>query len=282
MVSLALAFAGAVKTAPRDIWSEALLHTVPSWGRSSMSAQRPVWNRLGNPAPIASPWSWFGPQLHGVVSRGAEGEQGTQRRGLLAKYDDDLNLVERMLAGEEQAFDLFGERCFKAVYRFTLARLRGDRDLAQEVVQTAMVKALSKLDTYRGESSLVTWLCSCCHNEMLMHFRRERTARPEVELDEEMEIAPGATSLTTGDAEAALLVREGVELVHMALDQLPDQYSRVLEWMYIERVPVKEIASRLGVHDKAAESLLTRARGAFRTSYTNLKDGEALRPRTTG
>lgn len=191
----------------------------------------------------------------------------------MAKHIEDLKLVERMLTGDEEAFETFGERCFKAVYRFTLAKLEGDRDLAQEIVQTAMVKALSNLGTYRGDASLPTWLCSCCRNEILMHFRRRRTAPAEVELEEEMETAAGFHSQAAGDAEAALLSREETLSVHMALDLVPEHYARALEWMYIERLPVKEIASRFGLQLKAAESLLMRARQAFRTSYTSLQGG---------
>jgi len=170
-----------------------------------------------------------------------------------ADHGDDLKLVERMLAGEEDAFAAFGERYFKAVYRFALARLDGDRDLTREVVQTAMTKALSKLDTYRGEAALLTWLCSCCRNEILMHFRRRQTAPVGVELTAEVDPDPGSQRLR--DPEATLLKQERAHLVHVALDGLS----------------VNEIAWRLGVLPKAAESLLTRARQAFRTLYESLQ-----------
>lgn len=181
----------------------------------------------------------------------------------MSKYAEDLELALRMLAGEEKAFETFGERCFKAAYRFALARLHGDRDLTLEIVQTATVKALSRLDTYRGEASLPTWLCSCCRNEILMHWRRRKTAPAEVELDEERETA-------AGDAFAAFARQEEIDRVHLALELIPEHYARALEWKYIERVPVDEIAARMGLQPKAAESLLTRARHAFRTSFENL------------
>lgn len=181
----------------------------------------------------------------------------------MSNHAEDLKLVERMLAGEEEAFEAFGERCFAAAYRFALARLHGDRELTLEIVQTATVKALSRLDTYRGEAALPTWLCSCCRNEILMHWRRLKTAPAEVELDEERETAPG-------DVLAALSRQEEIDRVHLALELIPEHYARALEWKYIERVPVDEIAARLKVQPKAAESLLTRARHAFRTSFENL------------
>jgi len=168
-----------------------------------------------------------------------------------------------MLAGEEDAFETFGERYFTAVYRFTFARLDGDRDLTREIVQTAMTKALSRLDTYRGDAALLTWLCACCRNEILMHFRRRRSAPADVELVEEP--ASGF------DPEDQLLEREKAHRVHMALDVLPANYSQALQWKYLDRLSVNEIAWRLGMGPKAAESLLTRARQAFRTLYESLQ-----------
>lgn len=178
-----------------------------------------------------------------------------------AGHCGDLTLVERMRAGDEKAFEAFGERYFKALYRFVSARLEGDRDLTREIVQTAVTKALAKLDTYRGEASLLTWLCSCCRNEILMHFRRQRTAPVDVELDEELAPVPGF------DPEIALLQRERADWVHMALDGLPERYAQALEWKYLDYLPVQEIAARMGMRPKAAESLLTRARQAFRRNY---------------
>lgn len=177
-----------------------------------------------------------------------------------------------MLAGDGAAFEAFGGRYATAVYRFAWARLRGDRDATREIVQTTMIKALSKLDSYRGEASLLTWLCACCRNEMLMHFRRRQTAPAEVELDEEPRAAAGFC-LPASDVEASLLKQEEAQRVHLALDVLPGHYARALEWKYLEQLPVQEIASRLGVQPKAAESLLTRAREAFRRSYEGLDIG---------
>jgi RNA polymerase sigma-70 factor, ECF subfamily len=57
--------------------------------------------------------------------------------------------------------------------------------------------------------------------------------------------------------------------VQAILDRLPARYGDALEWKYVEGLSVMEIAERLGVGAKAAESLLTRARTAFRDAYTS-------------
>ena len=59
-------------------------------------------------------------------------------------------------------------------------------------------------------------------------------------------------------------------IVEATLDSLPGRYGEVLEWKYIDGLSVTEIAARLGVGAKAAESLLTRAREAFRDAIKEL------------
>jgi len=200
----------------------------------------------------------------------------------VTEHTGDLQLVERMLGGDENAFAAFGDRYFAAVYRFALARLDGDRELTREIVQSVMTRTLSRLDTYRGEASLLTWLCACCRNEILMHFRRRSSAPAEVAFDggfgrgrgggpaREPEPAAGAPAAAPRAPDAALERRQTARLVHAALDALPARYARALEWKYLEHLPVREIAVRLEVGPKAAESLLTRARQAFRTTWEEL------------
>jgi len=183
------------------------------------------------------------------------------------EHAEDLALVERMLDGDERAFEVFGERYSRALWRFAVSRLAGDRERAAEIVQTTMVKALSKIETYRGEASLLTWLCACCRNEVLMHFRSRRRAPEEVELGEGIEPAAGVSVAPPIDGEAALLARERALRVHLILDTLPGDYARALEWKYVEKLSMREIATRLERSEKSVESLLARSRSAFRRSW---------------
>jgi RNA polymerase sigma-70 factor (ECF subfamily) len=59
-------------------------------------------------------------------------------------------------------------------------------------------------------------------------------------------------------------------LIHVALDNIPAHYGNALEWKYIEGHSVKEIASRLDLSPEAAQSLLARAKRAFRDVYSTL------------
>jgi RNA polymerase sigma-70 factor (ECF subfamily) len=192
---------------------------------------------------------------------------------------DDRALVARMLAGEEQAFEEFFEGYFPGLYRFALARTGRDAEAAEEVVQAALCRAVSKLETYRGEAALFTWLCTFCRHEISAYYRRQRKSGPPVALVEETpEVRAALESLADESAwRAADESRrdEIARLVQVTLDHLPPRYGRVLEWKYLEGRPVKEIAERLDLGLKAAESLLTRAREAFRDGFAAVSSAAA-------
>jgi RNA polymerase sigma-70 factor (ECF subfamily) len=193
-------------------------------------------------------------------------------------HREDRELTARMSAGDEAAFDAFAERFTRPLYRFALSRLGGDRDLTGDIVQTTLTRALTRIDTYRGEASLLTWLTACCRNEIRMLVRRRGTAPVAVELDAASLPAAAVPRPPDGSPESSLLSREAASLVHAALDAIPVHYARALEWKYLERLPVQAIAERLSLHPKAAESLLTRAREAFRRAYRELGGETAPQP----
>ncbi|MCB1037364.1 MAG: sigma-70 family RNA polymerase sigma factor [Acidobacteria bacterium] len=190
-----------------------------------------------------------------------------------AGYSEDRLLVQRLLEGEEAAFDSLADRHFGALYRFALSRIGGDEDLAAELVQNTLTTAFRKLESYRGESALLTWMCGICQFEIRSHLRRKRRAPAEVELTDQTEPAAGVReglfSLPSGPADE-LEQKEVAHMVHRVLDELPGHYGQALEWKYIDGLPVKEIALRLGLGAKAAESILTRARVAFQKAYSAL------------
>ncbi len=190
---------------------------------------------------------------------------------------EDYELAARMIAGDESAFDRFSDHHIPGLYRFALRRLQGDRELAREVVQSTVCKAISKLNTYRGGSALMTWLCAICRTEIALYFRKRSRRGVEVELAEEtLDAEVSVTTSEIQSPEAVALEKESSGLVHVVLDLLPEHYSQVLEWKYLEDLSVKEMAGRMQMTDKATESLLTRARKTFRHRYEEMINATEL------
>lgn len=192
----------------------------------------------------------------------------------------DLALARRLLAGDETALDEFFRDYFPRLYRFACVRLGGNDDAAEEVVQSAMTKAFQKLHTYRGEAAMFTWLCAVCRRE-ITEWRERTGMRAEVALIEDEPRTRAAldalAAMTRDDPETELHRSEIARLVQVTLDHLPARYADALEWRYMQGLSVDEIASRLGLGYKAAESLLTRARHAFRDGFPGGIVGPASR-----
>lgn len=175
------------------------------------------------------------------------------------------------MARDDRAFAEFFDTYAPRLFRFAMRRT-GDEDLAEEITQTTLIAAVRNLKTWRGEASLFTWLCIISRRQLLDHWRK--TARqPEFRpLDDEPDVQAALESLASGDADAAAKVLDGASLserVQITLDYLPDRYGDVLEWKYLQGLSVNEIAERLASTPKAVESLLTRARHAFREGFAS-------------
>jgi len=191
---------------------------------------------------------------------------------------DDKQLIRRLLAGDERAFEAFFNAYFARVYRFALPRLNGDTEAAQEVVLSALTKAMRSLSDFRGDSALFTWICQICRNEVVDHIRTRRRSRHVVLIDDQPELRQAIESIEAPD-EYDLVKNYGRSetgrLVRVVLDRLPNAYGDALEWKYIEGESVEVIGERLGIGTTAAQSLLARARVAFREALEKVFGAEA-------
>lgn len=205
---------------------------------------------------------------------------GSPHSGFDSGSDSDLRFARRLLAGDEAAFERFFDVAYPALYRFALARIDFDHDAAGDIAQTALCKAIAKLGTFKGEAALLTWLCTFCRRE-LYAFRKQRGAHPSVELIEDhpaIRAALESLQMPGGEDPGAALDRSRTaSLVQNVLDHLPPRYASALEWKYIDDLSVIEIGVRLGIGSKAAESLLTRARQAFRDAFHAYDPGPGAR-----
>lgn len=180
-------------------------------------------------------------------------------------HAEDRRLVRRMLAGDEQAFRRFFDDYYPRLYRFALARVSRREDTAEEIAQLTLSKALRALASYRGEAQLFTWLCAICRREIASWARsRGREIERSLPLEDSLEALAVIESLTAQDE---LERTERTRLIQAVLDRLPPRYGDALEWKYIEGFSAQEIADRLNVGLEAANSLLARAKRAFKEAY---------------
>ncbi len=186
----------------------------------------------------------------------------------------DHELVGRLLRGERTAFDAFFNEYYPKLYRFAKRRLLRDTAAAEDIAQATMCRALESLRGYRGEAALMTWLCTICRREMSARWEESRHWNPVPHLaEDDPAVRAALESLLSSEQADPLRAadREQVrESIFAALDYLPAPYGDILEWKYLRDMSMGEIAGRLGRSPKAVESLLTRAREAFREAFNLL------------
>ena len=193
------------------------------------------------------------------------------------QIEQDRELARDVAGGDRAAFDAFFKEYFPRLFRFTLTRVDNDPALAEEIVQRTMCIVVRKMSSYRGEALLFTWLCQICRNEMSAVFRqRGENYRADVPIEDHPAMQAALESIGADEyrPEAIQQKDEIARFVHATLQHLPARYARALEMKYVNGNSVQEIALELELSEKAAESLLTRARKAFKEGFSTLWDFE--------
>lgn len=193
-----------------------------------------------------------------------------------SQLEEDKALARRVAGGSEAAFEEFFREYFPRLYRFALGRVHGDEAVAEEVVQQTMCRVVRKMAGYRGEALLFTWLCQICRNEITSVFRARRLEPDqEVPLEDNPAVQAALASLSVESGpEGSRSADEIARFVRATLEYLPGRYACALEMKYIRGCSVDEIGHELNISSKAAESVLSRARTAFKEGFRSLWDFE--------
>jgi RNA polymerase sigma-70 factor (ECF subfamily) len=181
-----------------------------------------------------------------------------------------------MNAGEQRAFDEFFHSHVPRLAAFTARRSGLDAASVEDIVQNTLIKAMRSLSSYRGEASLLTWLTQICRHELADAARKAARRPTHVSLEEPEELLRLSQHLRLpASQEPAAEVETELHraAVITALNALPERYALALEAKYGDGLSVEEIALFLGVTTAAAQSLLARAREAFRDLWLADADG---------
>lgn len=163
-------------------------------------------------------------------------------------------------------------------HRYLLAMLRyktGDEDLAEDLLQDTYAAFLRRQDRPRfsGPEKLRNYLVSIALNKLRDHFRGKDAPRRRFEFRSEEEAESWIESLPSAEAgpEERLAGQAEEEerraLVTLAMEAIPEAHRAALELKFAMDLGNEEIASRLGLGLKAAESLVFRARQSFRKEF---------------
>ena len=162
--------------------------------------------------------------------------------GLQAE-DTDRELIERWKAGDSRAATELVSRHADALARFAVSA--GERSEIEELVQDTFVRAFASIDSFRGESSLRTWLFTIERRLMLDRRRSERRQRVTVPVQP-------ADAVTEFDALDSLLAEEAESRVRKAVNALSRMQREVFLLRVEQGMSYREIAEIVGSTEGAA------------------------------
>jgi len=176
--------------------------------------------------------------------------------------DADLQIVDRVLAGDAQAFGDLVRQHEQRVYRTTLSVTKNPED-AEEAAQETFLKAFQHLSQFQRGSRFTTWLTRIAINEGLQKLRKRRHTESIDEpltSDEEGLPMPKQVEDWHDDPQQLYAKEEIRQFVEEAIRSLPPAYRVVFMLRDVEELNTEETADTLGISVAAAKSRLLRAR----------------------
>lgn len=195
----------------------------------------------------------------------------------------DNELVERLRLRDEGALNelssVYGARIFQLAFRYVK-----NREDAEEVVQDVLLKVHRKIELFRGDSALSSWIYRITFNTAMSRLRHTRAARlaevPEVSLS-----ATGPDDLPARAYEPAdwsSLADEGVlrqqlrDRLFEAVEDLPEIYRTPVILRDLEGLTTEEASLRLRLKDQTLKSRLHRGRLLLRKRLSDFAGGLSM------
>ncbi len=174
--------------------------------------------------------------------------------------DSDALIVERVLAGDTEAFRALVERYSDRLYHFCRARLGDDED-AEDAVQDVLIRAFRSLRSFDPSRDWASWLFTIAANRVKSRYAAAASFAALVErAGAEASVSDGLAAEAAdpaGLAAAAL----AAESLRAAIGALPRSLRASVELYYFAGLKVAEVAKALGLREEAVKTRLFRARG---------------------
>jgi RNA polymerase sigma factor (sigma-70 family) len=173
--------------------------------------------------------------------------------------ENDLDLLKRCLAGENQAWEsllrVHSRKIYSLCYRFT-GRTAEAEDLTQEI----FIKIFQTLKSYdQAQGTFTTWLTRVARNHLVDHYRRTKRDRSTSSLDDELGQVEAKTS--TGPSPlASVESRERRELIQEGLNKLSPDLREAVILRDLHDLDYDEIARVLDVPQGTVKSRINRGR----------------------
>ena len=176
---------------------------------------------------------------------------------------NDAELIQRILAGDQDAFGPLVEKHQKGVHALAWRKI-GDFHIAQEITQDAFLKAYQKLSTLKSYDNFAGWLYVIVANLSRDWLRKNRLPTESLDITDASEVDQVSYSRYVAEKQATEADETRREVVKELLQKLPESERTVVTLHYLGEMTVKAIGEFLGVSQNTVKSRLNRARNRLR------------------
>jgi RNA polymerase sigma-70 factor (ECF subfamily) len=199
----------------------------------------------------------------------ASGDGGYNGRGRIREsaatpvsLEEDADAA-RIRAGDAAAFDRVVDTYFDTLVRFAVTFLHA-RDTAEDVVQTVFVRIWAGHETWRPTVGIRAYLFRAVRNQSFTELTRTRAeSRTQSIVERAGDIPPTADDILERD--------ERMIALRAALAGLAERRRTALRLRFEEELSYADVGTVLGVSEKAAQELVSRAVGTLRARLSHLR-----------
>ncbi|OYY94750.1 MAG: RNA polymerase sigma factor RpoE [Hydrogenophilales bacterium 28-61-23] len=177
----------------------------------------------------------------------------------------DLQLVERVRQGDQQAFRILVEKYQRKILRL-LSRMVRDQTEIEDIAQEAFIKAYRALPQFRGDAAFYTWLYRIAVNTAKNYLSSRGRAMQTVSdqaINEDDEPDERLVAQEIGNPETELLSKQVAIAINQAVDALPQELREAITLREIEGMSYEEIADTMTCPIGTVRSRIFRAREAI-------------------
>ena len=173
--------------------------------------------------------------------------------------NEDVALIQRILAGDENAFESLIRKYQKQVHAQALRQIN-DFQIAEDIVQETFVQVYQQLETLEDPKLFPKWLYVIVNRRCIAWLRKNRLQTQPLEETDISEIETEAYSRYVAGEHAKTTAEAQRDLVKKLLAKLKESDREVITLHYFEEMSSSEIGEFLGVSENTIKSRLRRAR----------------------
>ena len=185
--------------------------------------------------------------------------------------NEDAQLVNRFLSGDEGAFTILVKKYQKSVHALAWRKV-GDFHTAEELTQDTFLKAYQKLGTLKNPNQFAGWLYVIADRLCIAWHRKQKSQMESLETTSEEEIDMSSYRHYEDEQRKEAATEHRQVRVRNLLEKLPESERTVVTLHYLGEMTVKEISNFLGVSVNTIKSRLQRARNRLKEQETMIQE----------